>query len=242
MTVFMPMVNRSQSTHSSSPAELWFCATETKRYSSVQIKSPFFLHSTCQWESHGEVCPDLIGVEFAARAWRSDSRQKTIGSTAALSLKLILPTHHMYSFALRWAGWANLISNSHSISAKAKHMLTVLTQEEYMEQLQHSPLRHWGTFVADFTPHMHFGPIVWSLAFQQPFPNKHTASLTPLLAPFSLSSPLSGWIRSSSACCCVLLSERTIHRCLSPPLNQKGLQPHLLLPFSNVLSMQTLSK
>ena len=66
-------------------------------------QEPLF-HFSCQWDTHGEVCPDLIGVEFAARVWRSDSRQKTMGSTAVLSPRPILPTHHMYNVVLRWLG------------------------------------------------------------------------------------------------------------------------------------------
>lgn len=56
----------------------------------------------------------------------------------------------------------------------------------------------------------------------------HTASLTPSLAPLSLSSPLSGWIRSSTACNCAPASERAIHCCrqrdLSSPPDHRGLQ------------------
>lgn len=80
MTLFMLAVNRSQCrrTESSSPAELWLCATKTKQYSYVQIKGHFFTLA-----ANGDICPDLIGVEFSARVWRSDSRGKTMGPTAA---------------------------------------------------------------------------------------------------------------------------------------------------------------
>lgn len=64
-------------------------------------QEPLF-HFSFQWDTHREVCPDLIGVKFAVRVWRSDSQQKTMGSTAALSPRLILPTHHMYSSVLNW--------------------------------------------------------------------------------------------------------------------------------------------
>lgn len=64
-------------------------------------QGPLF-HFSFQWDTRREVCPELIGVECAVRVWRSDSQQKTIGSTAALSPRLTLPTHHMYNFVLRW--------------------------------------------------------------------------------------------------------------------------------------------
>lgn len=64
-------------------------------------------------------------------------------------------------------------------------------------------------------------------------------SLTSPSRSLSLSSLLSGWIRSSSACHCVLPRERAIHCCrqrdlISPP-NHRGLQLHYLLPFGSTL-------
>lgn len=37
-------------------------------------QQPLF-HFSCQWDTHGEVCPDLIGVEFAVRVLTAGGRQ-----------------------------------------------------------------------------------------------------------------------------------------------------------------------
>lgn len=127
-------------------------------------QEPLF-HSSCQRDTHGEVCQDLIGVEFAVRVWRSDSRRKTIGSTAALSLKMILPTHHMYNSALRWICFS------------------------FQSTCQICCIRApWERYICSWLYSCTLGPLYRPWPSSIPLPNKHAASLTPLLASFSLSS------------------------------------------------------
>ena len=120
------MVNRSQCRRceSSSPAELWFCATETKRCYPVQIKRHFYTFAANKTLME-RFALDLIGVEFAVWVWSSDSWTKTMSSTAALSPRLMLPIRHMYNFARRWVGkavwWQFKTSHPHTGFASPKH-------------------------------------------------------------------------------------------------------------------------
>lgn len=161
-----------------------------------EIKSHFF---TLSASAHGEVCPDLIGVEFAVRVGRSDSRQKTMGSTAVLSPRLILPTHHMYNFTRRWVCWA---VGRCCLSFPSTYRIR-LSQTLYIPNVL--PLRrrapasyHFekGTSVADFT-HALWGHCTGLPASPSP---THTHSLSHSLTSPSLTfiSPL--WVDTEQIC------------------------------------------
>lgn len=70
-----------------------------------QIKSHFF-HSGCQWDIWEEVCLDLIGVEFAVRVWRCNSRRKN-NRLNSCSKSKAEPANMPY---VPRSGWLNLTS------------------------------------------------------------------------------------------------------------------------------------
>ena len=173
-----------------------------------------------------------------------------MGSTAVLSPRLILPTHHMYNFARRWVCWA---VGRRCLSLPSAYRIR-LSQTLYVPQPAPSQeksaciISHWEGYICSWLYLCTVGPLYGPPSIPLPNVNTHThaAPLTPLLAPRSLSSLLSGWIRSSSACHPALFSERAIHCCrqrdLGSPPNHRGIQLHYLLPAGNMPSMQTFSR
>lgn len=116
-----------------------------------------FFHFGCQWDTHGEVCPDLIEVEFAGRVWRSGNWQNTMGSTA-----------------VQVQGWSCQLTIC-TILNTVHPSFTVLTPRRNKNCCIVS---YWERYICSWLYSCTMGPLYGPGPSSNPLPNTHTLPLS----------------------------------------------------------------